>query len=433
MLQGSEVAQLPALGITGQVGQCAAGGLVSQHLEPQRLCLGGLERHEIFPRQCGRRCSHIETEGHVFGDLADGLGERDRVVDAELDESLERRELGLEGAIGDPLGAGLGQHGAQLNAVQSEDRRKAGVGLRSEIQAGRAARLQVERVARRQHVARGVDLGVEACPGGIRVVGSIRAATHIAAEGDVRKAEHPGVVSHLGDAKLEVHIRRIDVGAVFERDVVKAGRAWFQGSRASEAQGHVDRQGTLDKVAIWNDRDCTVRIDDLHVVQAVRRIAQVEDGHDGRCVDHLYPIGLDLADAWPDQLGHGACLELRAADRHRDPAAVTALIGRHVADLERQGLDLDLGGEGAGARGQGAHHHVVVAGLAGWHHGLLVWLQRCVEAGVEVRGGGHLVPAHVNLVGRVGAVGVEAEAQRLARGHCDLVELPLADREVGVA
>ncbi len=68
----------------------------------------------------------------------------------------------------------------------------------------------------------------------------------------------------------------------------------------------------------------------------MRRIAKVEDRLDVRRVEHRVVDGLKLLNARTDQLHDRVLVEARAFDVDRHPAAVAALVRRHVRDRHRQ-------------------------------------------------------------------------------------------------
>src|SRR5262249_17500496 len=108
-------------------------------------------------------------------------------------------------------------------AVDVEQGQEARVGLRREVQAGEAARGQVEDVGGGEVPAGRVDLGFQARPADVCERGQVRAAPQVGAEIDVAEVVEDVVGAQLGHAELEEDVRGVEVGEAGDRHAVGAG------------------------------------------------------------------------------------------------------------------------------------------------------------------------------------------------------------------
>ena len=88
---------------------------------------------------------------------------------------------------------------------------------------------------------------------------------------------------------------------------------------------------------------------------------QVEDGDDLGLVDHLVADRLVLGEARPHQLDDRLRVELRPENGRGDVAAVAALVGDDVGDLERQHVGQNGDRRLGGRLGLAEDQHVIDA------------------------------------------------------------------------
>ena len=380
-------------------------------------------------------------------DLGVGREELGRQARRDL---VQIADAAVQQAAGLPVRPDRIQLVAQAVEVVVDPLGQARVGLDLEVEADKAAGRHVEGIAGREVPAVRVLGPIERGPGHIGThagggrgavalrVGhalgnrTVRLAADIAAEHDIRQGqacEDVLAVAHIGGADVEADIRRVYIRQALQADAVEGRIARVEAARAADADAHIGLDGALDQVAVGLDDALAVGVDDQHVVQAQRHMAQVEHGADVRRVQHLPALGLDLELARPGQFDQGTSGKARALDVHRHPAVIVvadaALIGRDLGDGQRQqvGPQGDRRGGGRLAR---AHEHVVVARLGGRDQHLLVGADRVVVGGVIEAAGGHIVPADVDLVGTEDGAGVEQQPQGFAGSDADLVEPGLA-------
>ena len=311
------------------------------------------------------------------------------------------------------------------------------VGLDVERVADIAAGDHVIGIALGQDLAGGIDRRVEAGPRHIfqRVVGCAAQVVVVVEEVEVINIF---VLAHLGHAELELHIRGVDVGQALQRHAIDAGLAGRQHARAAEADGDIGFQRPFDQEAVGLDGLVAVRIDDLDVVQAMRRLAEIEGGADPGGIEHFVADRLVLGDAGTHQLEDGvlgrriAVAELGAAHVDGDPAAVAALVDMDAADGEGHHLGQQLHRGVVAGFAMAADQHIVIARLGGGDHGSLVGLQRILITGVVVVTVRHGTVAQEYLVGSILVRRGQPHAQGFALVHGELVDPALAGAERGV-
>ena len=400
-LERAEPALHPLRGVGCQRRQRGGCRGIGQDRGAQLAGVGGLVGDEFVACQRRGRADRIEAERHrqrfEFGDVVVGLLGQELGGQAGRD-LVEVGNPVVEQPLCFPVRPHRIQLGAQAFEVVGQPFGQAGVGLQVEAQAHHAAGAHVEGIARGQVEAVGVAGAVEGRP---RNVGARQGAGRRAAVGlgvgrraarhgadrrpadirridDVRQvqaAQHVGAVAHLGGTDRELHVRRVDVGQALQRHAVGAALAGAEVAGAADADAHVVLDRPLDQEALRLHDPLAVGVGDHHVVQAVRRVAQVEDGADVGGVYHLPALGLDLGHAGTGELDQRAGREAGPEDVEADPAvgvvAGAALIGGDAGDLQRQ----QVGAQGhrrAAGRLARLHEYVVVPGLRAGDQHLLV-------------------------------------------------------------
>jgi len=125
-----------------------------------------------------------------------------------------------------------------------------------------------------------------------------------------------------------------------QRDAIDAAFAGIEVARSTVADGDVRFDAALDQIALRFADALAVRVDDAHVVEAVRQLARVENRPDVRGIEHLPAFGLAFGYSGTGELDQSTRLEVRAMDVERDPAVLVvagaALVGGDPADRQRQ-------------------------------------------------------------------------------------------------
>ena len=455
-LQRRQPALHPLRLVRRQRRQGGGGAGIGKDGRSQPLGVLALVGDELIARQRRGRAQRVEAERHRHQfprsevDLWDCREEFRRQPALDVVQVLHPA---IEQAGGLPVRALRVELVAQAFEVVVLPLGQAGVSLDVEGQAREAVAGDVKGIARGEVPARGVDGAVQRGPGHVAAQrlrgrgavalggavavlhGAGRAAAHVAAEhhvGQVQAFQHVGAAAHLGGADVEAHVGRVDVGQALQADAVDGTVAGLDVARAANADGDIRLDHALDQVAVRLGDALPVGVDHRQVVQAVRRMAQVEHGADARGVQHLPARRLDLELPRAGKLDERAGGEARALDVDRDPAVVVvagpALVRADPRDRQRQRVGAQRGRGGRAGRGLArSHQHVVGTGLGAGYEQLLVWRQRVGVRGIEGGAGGHVAVADVQLVGAAGGAGVQRHAQRLARAHDDAVQ-PLGAR-----
>src|SRR5206468_283360 len=126
---------------------------------------------------------------------------------------------------------------------------------------------------------------------------------------------------------LEDRVGGVEVTEVLQGDAVGAAVAGEDEARPADADGDVRLDGLLDLEAVRQHGGVAVRVDDLEVVEAVRRAGQVKGGDDLRVVQNLQAGGFVLREAGHHQFDDGLGVELGAFDGGGNVGPVAALIG----------------------------------------------------------------------------------------------------------
>ena len=175
-------------------------------------------------------------------------------------------------------------------------------------------------------------------------------------------ASNGRAVAQLGNADVELDVGRVDVAQVLKRHAVRAAVAGQDEPRPAHADRHVGRDGLLDLEPIGCDRHLAVGVDDLDVVQAMRRARQVELG------DDLVLLTKSVISGWYSAKPGITSLTI-ALGWNWAPLIVVvtyllspALIDLHVGDRQREQLGQHAHGRVGGRLGMAANQDVVDAG-----------------------------------------------------------------------
>ena len=345
-----------------------------------------------------------------------------------------------------PVGAHGVQLGPQAFKVIGQPFGQAGVGLHREAEANKTARADVKGIAGRQVPAAGIAAAVKRGPGDVGAQrrggrgaitlgvaaagrdGAVGLAAHVGREhyvGQVQAAQHIGAVAHVGGADVKAYVGRVNVGQALQTHAVGGRVARADAARAANADGDVGLDGALNQVAVGLGHALAVGVDDAHVIQTQRHVAQVKNGADVRGVQHLPALGFDLELAGPAQLDQRARRKAGTFNVHRDPAvrivAGAALVGRDAGDGQRQQIGAH-GGGGGRVKLAPAHQHVIIPRLGAGDQHLLVGRHGVAVGRVKRVAVGDVAPADVELGGAGVGSRVHLDAQRLAGGHADLVK-----------
>ena len=409
-------------------------GELGQDADARRLVLGAEqagvgERREVEIAP-GLGVGGHDDQGRRRGGIVEDLlpqfrRPRELIVDVLLRRHGRGRGLDVE-----VEGHGLELVHAKLLEVLGvllEEPPQLGEDVAGEGEAGEAAVDEVVGEAGGHELAVEVDDRIEVGP---RHVGDVGLAREVGAEDEQRAGDDVLVgIREAGDAKLEVDVGGVDVGEAVDAEAVPADLAECEQRRPAEAHRHVVGQRVLDQVAVGHSCHGAVGVGDLHVVEAVGRVGEVEDGADAGGVEHLVVDGLELGEERADELGDGREVELRAADVEGHVAAVAARLAAQVGDAEGQEPCLEGDGVVGGAR-EAAGEDVVVALVGVGHDGGLVGPQVALVGGVVVDRAGQALVADVELVGRGLRLAGEGDLEGLVGGSPDAVEQLLARRQV---
>ncbi len=139
-------------------------------------------------------------------------------------------------------------------------------------------------------------------------------------------------VAQLGDADVELDIRRVDVPQILQPHAVRARVAREDEPRPTHADRHVRLDRLLDLEPIRRDGHLAIGVGHLHVIQTKRCAGEVKLGEDLGAVDEIRDERLIFGEAGHHQLDDRIGLKLGAADRGGDVGARTPLVDLHVGD-----------------------------------------------------------------------------------------------------
>ena len=263
----------------------------------------------------------------------------------------------------------------------------------------------------------------------VRNAKRIEQVVALGAVGLVRNAE-------VGCADRELHVGRVDVRQVLQRDGIGGAGAGIDLRRAADADGDVGLDCLCDQVVVGRGDRCPIRVDHFDVVLAVRYVRQIEDGLDVGRIEHLPALRLDLEYTGARQHYLGARGEGGTVDIERNVLVgrgrSTARRRRDARNRQRDQVGAD-GDGGVGRRVVRLHQNVIRAGLRRRNDGLLARRQGLRIGRIVVRGSrqGAVLDEHFVVAGGGGRI--ENHAQGLADRDDDLVQaaLPRGQRGLG--
>ena len=397
LLQRGEIGQPPGVRISREVDQSRSRASIGKNRLAQLRGIVALALHELRPRHRRGRRIDVETERDVkriaiVEDLLFRVGENPLQQAAHLVE-------GVVFALLVP-GRACVVHGAlEALEVARGDLLQAGIGEHAEAHAHVATCRHVQRVAGGIHQPVGVELGIETDPRDISAL-AVGLAADVRIEGYERQPKNLAVLTDLRCTELEVDVRRVNVREALQGDPVEAVLAGRHDPGSTQADGHVGLQRPLDQIPVRQNGLGPIRVDDLDVVETARSVAEIKRRDDGRRVDDLVARWRHFGDPRTHKLQQGIRLEAGPMDRHRDPAAVAALVLRDIRHLERQHLGEHLDRHVAARARTALHEDVVITSLRRGDEGRLISCERIFRRGIEGEAAREIVVADVELVGR---------------------------------
>ncbi len=430
LLQGGQVKRHPLVGVRRQHHQRLRSGRVGQDGRPQVQRLVGLASNELVAGEGRAGGRDVELERHIsvlhirqrIGPRLENLEQTGLNLIQIFGRLHQAAELGIQRL--DPGHQGL--KGAIQNLPQ------AGIGVCVEGQAGEVPSGEVQQVARGEDLTRQairVDRRIKAGEGDVLQRPVRRTPAEVRGERHVFQVHHQRIGPQFGDPEAEEGVRRVHIGQALQSHVVGAHVSRRQHARSSQANRHIRLDRSFNQVPIGDDRFGAVGIDHLQVVQAVGRVAEIENRHNLGGVDHLEPHRFEFGNPRPHQLDQRVLVELGAANGGGHIAAVPAGVGGDIRDLERHQFGQQRCRRVGGGLVLAADQQEVISRLGRGDHGHRFGQQGPFRPGIEQNPVRDVTEPHKQFIGRAGRVGLQTDPQGLAQAHPDLKQPVFAAAE----